>query len=204
MLCSSLAKIGSRFPIGPSQEWSGCLCGVWLQQSCIIPVSSVFPVLWLERTGFSWSFSGLHQLVSLGCRLLELQVLDKRGKRKTKTKNTGELTTTLFLGSWGPWLVCLLSIFQTLPAFVLYVIARVLVVINRGIRRNCVYSIFLEVNIYCFFFFSSLFHFFLIGRTACSCHLRFFKEIKQLFLTSLTPTSAPLGLGTLRFRSEFF
>lgn len=77
-----LARVSTKLPIGPLQVWGAFLCGVFLEQSdnCLSRYCP-FLVLCLERVGFCWGFSGLHQVVSLGYRCLQLLILGLWGKK---------------------------------------------------------------------------------------------------------------------------
>ena len=83
VLCSSLTSLA----LAPALQL--CLCrhgvGVWrlMRAKWYCPCAfCLFSLLlfwfWLERTSFCWEISGLHQLVSLGCRLPQLRVLDMK------------------------------------------------------------------------------------------------------------------------------
>ena len=75
-------------------------------------------VLWLETAGFCWDFFGLCQLEFLSWSFFIFICLSE-AKRKAK-----EPASVLFLGSQGLWPICsLLSIFQNVLTFVLYIIS---------------------------------------------------------------------------------
>lgn len=113
---SSLVKVGVR-----AQIFLCCLDKIEQLSSKSSPFcqSALSPVLWLEIVCFRWAFICLYLLVFLDCQLLQLHlwnILTNNNKNKFK-----ELTSLSFLGSSGQAVSFLLSTFQCLLIFVLYI-----------------------------------------------------------------------------------
>lgn len=72
ILCSSLTSLALAPPSTlPLEAWGGCVA---FESKVVGPCAfCLFSLLlswfWLERRSFCWKILGLHQLVSLGCRL---------------------------------------------------------------------------------------------------------------------------------------
>lgn len=76
-----------------------------------------------------------------GCQIFH----SKPGIHRVKGK-AREVTFELFLRFQCPYLVCLLSTFQSLLVVVVYLLTRVFSVLNASNREKYIYSIFLEVE----------------------------------------------------------
>lgn len=168
MLSSSLTRVSRRLLIGPLQVRDGCVCGVWLEQSGIVPVLSfcaaAFLVLWLQRTDFCWGLLWSAPVGVSGLSASSAWSLNIWGKTKIQgiyhdvvpwvLRSLAVLSSSLHL-SESPY-ICLM-----------YDVQRFFIVPSRRIRKN--YLLHLpgsEFHLFLSFF--SVLYMFLIGKAAYS------------------------------------
>ena len=103
-----------------------------------------FLVLWLGKEGFSWDLFFFWSVFTGISGSLASPATGLGGMRQKEPRG---LSCHVVLECWGPWLLCLLFIFQSCLVLVCSIIPGVLVVDRRRNREKYVDSIFLDMGV---------------------------------------------------------